>query len=55
MSKKKRSRVHPKYKTKYRVRNWKEYDQALVSRGDLTIWFSDEAISAWEPAPSGGP
>ena len=53
MSKKKRSRVHPKYKTKYRVRNWSEYDQALVSRGDLTIWFNDEAISAWEPEPSG--
>ena len=55
MSKKKRSRIHPKYKTKYRVRNWHEYDQGLVSRGDLTIWFNDEAIAAWEPEPSGGP
>ncbi len=53
MSEKKRSRIHPKYKTKYRVRNWSEYDKALVSRGDLTIWFNDEAISAWQPEPSG--
>ena len=53
MSKKKRSKVHPKYKTKYRVRNWKEYDQALVSRGDLTIWFNEDAVAAWEPEPSG--
>ncbi|MGK0220360.1 MAG: hypothetical protein ACI9HE_003871, partial [Planctomycetota bacterium] len=27
------SRVHPKYKTKYRVTNWPQYDQALVGRG----------------------
>jgi hypothetical protein len=31
------SRVHPKYKTKYRVSNWAEYDRALVQRGDITI------------------
>ena len=24
------SRVHPKYKTKYRVSNWAEYDRTLV-------------------------
>ncbi len=34
------SRVHPEYKTKYRVRNWTEYDCALVQRGDITLWFS---------------
>ncbi len=27
--------VHPKYKTKYRVGNWDEYDRALVHRGAL--------------------
>jgi hypothetical protein len=51
---KKRSKVHPKYKTKYRVRNWREYDRALVARGDLTVWFHSEAIAAWEASPSGG-
>ncbi len=44
-----KSRVHPKYKTKYRVGNWAEYDRALVQRGDITIWLSPEAIATWEP------
>ena len=48
-----RSRVHPNYKTKYRVNNWAEYDRALVHRGDITLWISEEAISSWKPAPSG--
>lgn len=25
---------------KYRIRNWGEYNKALVQRGSLTIWFS---------------
>ena len=49
----KRSRVHPKYKTKYHVRNWPAYDSGLVRRGDLTLWMSPEAIDAWKPEPSG--
>ena len=48
-----RSKVHPKYKTKYRVSNWAEYDQALVQRGDITLWISDNAIASWEPVPTG--
>lgn len=35
-------------KNKYRVRNWKEYNQALVDRGRITFWISEEAIEAWE-------
>ena len=35
-----RSKVHPKYKTKYRVGNWSAYEQALVQRGDVTLWLS---------------
>ncbi|MFT7485859.1 MAG: hypothetical protein ACI9F9_001710 [Candidatus Paceibacteria bacterium] len=34
------SRVHPNFKTKYRVTNWVEYDRALVQRGDLTLWIA---------------
>jgi len=45
----KRSRVHPKFKTKYRVGNWQEYDAGLVDRGDLTVWISEEAIDSWKP------
>jgi hypothetical protein len=48
------SRVHPKYKTKYRVNNWLEYDRALVQRGEITLWISDDAIEDWKPAASGG-
>ena len=48
-----KSRVHPKYKAQYRVSNWSDYDQALVQRGDLTIWISPDAIAAWTPSPTG--
>ena len=48
-----RSKVHPNYKARHRVRNWAEYDQALVQRGDLTIWFTPEAVSAWQPRAQG--
>ena len=30
-----KSKVHPTYKTKYRVANWAAYNQALVRRGDV--------------------
>ena len=48
-----KSRIHPKYKTKYRITNWAEYDEALVKRGDITLWISEDAIEAWTPARSG--
>ena len=35
-----KSRVHPKYKTKYHVRNWAVYERALVCRRDVTVWLS---------------
>ena len=44
-----KSRVHPTYKTKYRVKNWAFYDRALIRRGDLTVWVSQEAVATWEP------
>jgi hypothetical protein len=47
------SRVHPKYKTKYRVSNWAKYDRALVGRGNITLWVSDDAIASWKPASAG--
>jgi hypothetical protein len=48
-----KSRIHPKYKTKYLVSNWREYDRPLVQRGDITLWISEEAIQGWIPASSG--
>ena len=47
------SKVHPTYKTKYRVANWAAYNQALVRRGDVTVWLSSDAIAAWTPCRSG--
>ena len=47
------SKVHPTYKTKYRVANWAAYNQAHVRRGDVTAWLFSEAIAAWTPRRSG--
>ena len=44
-----KSRVHPKYKTKYCVRNWASYERALIGRGNITIWLSRAASAAWNP------
>jgi hypothetical protein len=38
-------------KQQYRVTNWAEYDASLRQRGSLTVWFSEEAISAWRAEP----
>ena len=48
-----KSRVHPTYKTKYRVANWASYDRALVRRGDVTLWVSPAAVATWAPADVG--
>ena len=53
MAARKSSRVHRKYKTKYRVNNWREYEGGLKSRGDITVWFSEEAVEAWTPPNNG--
>ena len=38
---------HHVAKMKYRVTNWREFDQGLVRRGDIRFWIEDEAIDAW--------
>ena len=48
-----KSRVHPKYKTRYRVTNWREYESGLVQRGDVTVWLSPDALKAWRAKPTG--
>ena len=50
MAARKSTRVNRKYQTKYRVTNWREHtERGLRSRGDITVWFSDEAGEAWTP------
>ena len=34
-------------KTKHKISNWKQYNQALVQRGSLTIWMDKSAIQQW--------
>jgi len=53
MAARKPTRVNRKYKTKYGVTNWPEYERGLKSRGDITVWFSQEAREAWTPPRNG--
>jgi len=47
------TRRHKIPRAKYRVTNWPEYDAALVRRGSLTVWITEEAVAAWQ-APATG-
>jgi IS5 family transposase len=37
--------AHPK--PIYRIRNWKQYNDALVRRGSLTLWVDQATLQAW--------
>jgi hypothetical protein len=39
-----------KKKEVYRVKNWACYNQALIQRGNLTVWFEQAAIDHWRYA-----
>ena len=44
------------YTFRYRVRNWSDYNRALIARGRLTFWFDEDAVAAWRNAdPPQGP
>jgi hypothetical protein len=34
-------------KATYRLRNWREYNAALIQRGSLTLWVSEEVLGTW--------
>lgn len=34
-------------KSIYRIKNWKNYNNALVQRGSLTVWLSEDARQGW--------
>ena len=38
---------HPKYRKKYKIHNWRSYEQSLINRGDLTLWLSEDVIESW--------
>ena len=43
-----------KKKGTYHIHNWREYNKALVQRGSITFWFSEEAINKWYSTSSTG-
>jgi hypothetical protein len=40
---------HKFKKGRYKITNWAEYTEGLCRRGDVTFWFSEEAIAYWTP------
>ena len=36
------------YTFRYRVRNWSDYNRALIARGRLTFWFDEDAVAGRE-------
>ena len=45
MPKQKKTQTRPK--ALYRVKNWSKYDKALVQRGSITFWLSDDLEKSW--------
>lgn len=43
----KQKKTRPRPKPLYRVKNWSEYDQALVQRGSITVWLSKGYKRKW--------
>ena len=46
-------RRHKIQKSRYKVTNWKEYNQSLRNRGNITVWFTEEALQEWTPQKTG--
>ncbi len=43
-----------KKKTKYRLRNWRDYNRSLRQRGSLTFWIAEDLLSNWIAAEKTG-
>ena len=43
----KQKQTQPRPKPLYRVKNWSEYEQALVQRGSITFWISKNIEQIW--------
>jgi hypothetical protein len=43
----KRTKPSSRPKRLYRVRNWPEYEKALVQRGSITFWLTDDFEKVW--------
>ena len=43
----KQKSTQPRPKPLYRVKNWAEYEKALVQRGSITVWLSEGFEKSW--------
>src|SRR5918999_6524115 len=45
-------RPHPsrpkRFRARYRIRNWPQYEAGLKRRGDLILWLDEAAIAEWQ-------
>jgi len=41
-------------KQRYTIRNWSDYNRALVKRGSLTLWFDERSIKEWHKTKQTG-
>jgi hypothetical protein len=39
--------VTKRTKRQYRIRNWRQYNRALIGRGSLTLWIDTHATATW--------
>src|SRR5215203_2996571 len=37
-----------RFRARYRIRNWPQYEAGLKRRGDLTLWLDEAAIAEWQ-------
>lgn len=44
-----------KNKKKYKLRNWKEYNETLVNRGRIDVWVEKGILEKWYGKPTGKP
>jgi hypothetical protein len=44
--------VTNKEKRQYRIRNWRDYNSALVRRGSLTLWVEQGVVNRWRDTVS---
>ena len=45
-----KSKITPKYKTKYKVNNWPVYQAAVRKRGDVMVWSRVHGRDPCHPA-----
>ena len=37
-----------RFRARYRIRNWPQYEAGLKRRGDLTLWLDESVIAEWQ-------